>query len=145
MKIVLKEDIDKVGRKFDVTDVKDGYAKYLISSGKAVCATCGAVNDALNNKKQMENKIKVEREKAQKIAEEMKSMVLVVKVETNDEGCMYSKVGPNVILGELKNKIKYDKFRVLVEKPIEKLGKYKARVTVYEDIEVEIEVEVVKA
>ena len=87
MKVILKENIEKLGFKDEIVDVKNGFARnFLIPKNKAVIATENAIK-VLNEKlRQQESRLNEEIENANKTVEELSKLSIVIKSKLQDDG-----------------------------------------------------------
>lgn len=136
MKVIFIKDLKGQGRKGDIKEVSDGYAKnFLISKGYAVVASVenkkilaktlaeNQKEDELNKKKANETKAKLEKEE------------LVFMVKADDNGKVFGSVNTNQIADKLKELgYSIDKNQIDNKKGIAKLGNTKVEVVLYKDI-----------
>ena len=86
MKIILKEDVEKLGFKNEIVSVKDGYARnFLIPKGLAILATESARKILAENLRQQTKKEDAEVEAANKLAEEIKNSEITIKVKVAED------------------------------------------------------------
>jgi large subunit ribosomal protein L9 len=145
MKIILKQDHEKLGQKNDILTVKTGYARnYLIPKGYAIQATDSAVkvhNENLKQRAHKEEKIKNE---AEKIAEKLSTVKLVIGAKVSSAGKIFGSVNTIQIAEALKEK-GFDIERkniILGEETIKEVGHYKAVVKLHRDVKVDVDFEV---
>ena len=94
MKIVLRDDVDNLGKKGDLVEVRDGYARnYLVPRGLAITATRGVAKQSQAMRRNREVRDKREREAAQAIAALFEGKVLEVKVRAGEAGKLFGSVG----------------------------------------------------
>lgn len=146
MKVIFTKDLKGQGRKGDIKEVSDGYAKnFLISKGYAVIA-----NE--ENKKNLEKTLaenKKEDELNKKKAHELKSKLekeeLVFKVKADDNGKVFGSVNAKQIEDKLKELgYSIDKNQIDNKKGIAKLGNTKVDVVLYKDIKASLNVRLEK-
>lgn len=125
MKVILLQDVKSLGKKGQVVDVSDGYARnMLLKKGLGKEATGQNMND-LKLQKANEEKIARENlEAAQKLAAELKDKEVEVKVKTGEGGRVFGSVSTKEITEEIKKQLGYDidKKKLLLENPIKALG-----------------------
>lgn len=125
MKVILLQDVKSLGKKGQVVDVSDGYARnMLLKKGLGKEATGQNMND-LKLQKANEEKIARETlEAAQKLAAELKDKEVEVKVKTGEGGRVFGSVSTKEIAEEIKKQLGYDidKKKLLLENPIKALG-----------------------
>lgn len=146
MKIILKEDIESLGKCGDVIEVKPGYARnYLIPCGLAIPATKGslkAINEVTKQKELRENKKKREGLKL-KLAIEKTSCTAEVKVGEEDR--VFGSVTSQEIALLLKEKgFDIDKKKIELESPIKALGVYTLRIKLHPEVVANLKLWVVK-
>ncbi|TNE68407.1 50S ribosomal protein L9 [bacterium] len=147
MKIVLKQDVEKVGKRGEVVAVKDGYGRnYLIPAGLAVVATEGAVKDAKERKRLVALKQDLSEAAAVELAEKIEATSLTISVKTGDEGKLHGTVTTQQIVAALAEKdIIVDRKVVSLGADINALGEYTATVALSSKVKAKLKVWVVKA
>lgn len=146
MKIVLLEDVEKLGKKFEVKEVADGYARnYLIPKGLAKPATKKVLEWVKIQKEIEEKKAEEELKRVQEMASKVDGQEVVIPVKVGEEGQLYESVGVQKIWEELK-KLGFDlkKNQIELEKPIKELGEFPVKVKFDHNLETEIKVIVVE-
>ncbi|MCF6364741.1 MAG: 50S ribosomal protein L9 [Bacteroidales bacterium] len=146
MEIILKEDINNLGYKNDVVEVKNGYANnFLIPKGIAVKATKSAKKVLAENLKQRAHKEGKLKQDAQTIADSLQNKEVKVGAKTSSKGKIFGSV-TNIQLADAINKKGFDIDRKkisIVEKEVKEVGKYNAVIKLHRDVKVELEFEVV--
>lgn len=142
MKVILLQDVKKQGKKDQIIDVSDGYARnFLIKNGLAVAATTTSkkiLDKELDKRKQEENAFI---EECKLIAEKLKNTQVVIKVKTGEQDKVFGTVSSKQICEELaKLGIKIDKKKINIEYPIDVLGTHKVKVNLHKKVEGEINV-----
>jgi large subunit ribosomal protein L9 len=146
MEIILKQDVNKLGQKDDIVNVKDGYGRnFLIPRGFAIAATQSEKKMHTENLRQRahkEEKIKIA---AQEIARKMEGVKLIVGAKTSTSGKIFGSVNTIQIAESLKEKgFDIDRKSItLPEDQIKEIGSYKAVVKLHREVKVEIEFEIV--
>jgi large subunit ribosomal protein L9 len=137
MRVILLEDVKKVGKKGAIVDVSDGYgANFLIPRKLAVLAT----KTSLEIKKtQDDNKAKEEEIKKQNaiaLKEKIKDYVVEIKAGTGKEGKLFGAVSSKEIVEEYKKQfnVELDKRKFIDFNPIGALGYTKIQVELYKDV-----------
>jgi large subunit ribosomal protein L9 len=133
MKIILLKDIPKIGKKFDVKNVSDGYAlNLLIPKGLAHLATPQAVKniETLKSKDLVEKK--VQGELLLKNLEVIKKLVLNITEKANEKGHLFAGITKERIVEEIIKtaRLNLDTESIKLEKPIKEIGEYKVQVEV---------------
>lgn len=145
MEIILLQDVNKLGQKDDIVNVKDGYGRnFLIPRGFAVQASLSEKKMHTENLRQRahkEEKIKIA---AQGIAEKMAGLKIVVGAKTSTSGKIFGSVN-TIQIAESLNEKGFDIDRkniTLPEDQIKEVGNYKAIIKLHRDVRVEIEFEI---
>ncbi|MBQ1319697.1 MAG: 50S ribosomal protein L9 [Solobacterium sp.] len=136
MKVILKSDVKKVGRKGEVVEVADGYARnFLIARGLAVATTAKSL-EILAEQKEQEHEEEMKRKaEAEALAEKLTGMKFQFLVNANDDGRVFGSVSTKQIVEELaKQGIRIDKRKILDTDPIVSLGVTKVRVELYKGV-----------
>jgi large subunit ribosomal protein L9 len=144
MDIILKKDIPNLGDKDDIVSVKDGYARhYLIPKGMAVIATSSARKMHEENMRQRAHKIEKLRDEAQAQADKISNTKLRIGAKTSKSGKIFGSVNDNILAETLeKEGINIDRKNIKLQDSVKEIGKYKANIKLYKDIEAEFEFEV---
>ncbi|MBI1949952.1 MAG: 50S ribosomal protein L9 [Acidobacteria bacterium] len=146
MQIVLKEDIEKLGRRGEVVKVAAGYARnYLLPFGKALLATPGNLKVIEREKRRYVARLLKEKEEHEALARRIQavSLTLVRKVGEND--VLYGSVTSADIGESLQNEgIVVDKRRIQLPEPIKSLGIYSVPVRLHPEVVADVKVWVVK-
>lgn len=142
MKVILLQDVKKQGKKDQIIDVSDGYARnFLIKNGLAVAATTSSkkvLERELDKRKQEEDAFI---EECKVIAEKLKTIQVVIKVKTGEQDKVFGTISSKQICEELANQgIKIDKKKINIEYPIDVLGTHKVKVQLHKKVEGEINV-----
>ncbi len=145
MRIVLREDVDSLGRKGDLVDVADGYARnYLVPRGLAIQATRGVVAQAEAMRRNRAAKETRDRESAQAIAARIGSQVVRVKVRAGEGGKLFGSVTASDVADALQAQtgIEVDRRRVVLDEPLRELGDAEVTVRLHPDVVVAVAVSV---
>jgi len=141
MEIILKQDIDNLGVKDQIVNVKPGYANnYLIPQGMAIHATESAKKVLAENIRQRAHKEAKIVADATAVAEKLAAMVASVSVKANEDGKIFGSVTTADIAESLSAQgVEVDKKNVKIE-AVKTVGTYTATVKVYKDIKAEVKV-----
>ena len=147
MKVVLKQDIDKLGNIGDVVSVADGYGRnYLIPHGLALKATPGAEKVAEQIKKSKARKIDEEKAGFEETAKKLSSLSLTIPVQVGEDEKMFGSVTSIDIANMLKQEgIEIDRKNIALKEPIKKLGIFNIQVKLHPEVTAEVKTWVVKA
>ena len=137
MKVILLADIKGVGKKDEVINASDGYARnFLFPKNLAVPADAGNMSRLNDKKASQAHKKDLELEAAKQAAEKMKDITLTIKVKAGENGKIFGGVTSKEIAEELKkiHKIEVDKKKVMLKENIKNLGRYNVDVKLYESV-----------
>lgn len=145
MEIILIQDVNKLGQKDDIVNVKDGYGRnYLIPKGFAVAATTSAKKMHAENLRQRahkEEKIKIA---AQEIATKLEGVKITVGAKTSTSGKIFGSVNTIQIAESLQEK-GFDIDRKNITLPLDQIkevGNYKAVIKLHREVKVELDFEI---
>ena len=127
MKVILLQDVKGKGKKGQMIEVSDGYARnYMLPRKMAVEATTDAVNTMRMNDKAAAEKAARERAEAMEISGKLRQMTLVVKAKGGGAGRLFGSVTNAEIADALAKKtgIKLDKRKIVISDPIKNVGTY---------------------
>lgn len=147
MKVILKEDIEKLGQAGDLVDVKDGYGRnYLIPQGKAIMATKGAVKELELRIAQAAERAKLTVQEAQELAELLEATSVTISVTTGEDDKIHGTV-TNVQIAEAlaERDIIVDRRNISIDKDVKTLGEYSATISLVGDLKPSLKFWVVKA
>ncbi|TAK96433.1 50S ribosomal protein L9 [Patescibacteria group bacterium] len=124
MKVIFTEDVPKVGKKGEIKDVSDGYARnFLFPQKKAEIATPKAVEQALVARAEQEKTDKIAVDQAKRLAGELKGKQFVIKAKA-EKDTLFGSIGQKEIAAELtKNQVSIGADAVLLDEHIKKTGK----------------------
>lgn len=144
MEIILKEDIIGLGFKNDIVNVKAGYGRnYLIPTGKGVIASTSAKKVLAENLKQQAHKLAAIKAEAEKRAEAIKDVVIVVEMKVSANGVTYGSVNAATVAAELQKKGFDIDRKIVTMHDAKKIGDFVATVHFHKEVTVEVPVKVV--
>ena len=144
MEIILKEDIIGLGYKNDIVNVKSGYGRnYLIPQGKGVIASESAKKVLAENLKQQAHKLAALKAEADKKAEALNGVELVIEAKVSATGATYGSVNANIVAEELQKKGFDIDRKIITMHDIKKVGDYEATIHFHKEVEVKVPVKVV--
>ena len=146
MKVILLDNIKGVGKKDEVINASDGYARnYLLPKKLAVEAN--AENMAkLNNKKEAANyKKDVERQNAEELAKKLKGIMLKIRVKAGENGKIFGGVTSKEISDNLKSQYNFDidKKKIELKETIKTLGEFNVSIKLFEGVIASLKIEVI--
>ena len=145
MEIILIHDVNKLGQKDDLVNVKAGYGRnFLIPRGYAIDATPSAKKMHTENLRQRAHKEQKIRIAAQEMASKMAGLKIIVGAKTSTSGKIFGSVNTIQIAESLKEKgFDIDRKNItLPEDQIKEVGNYKAIVKLHRDVKVEVDFEI---
>lgn len=146
MKIILKKEVENLGKIGDVVEVKDGYGRnYLIPQGLGILATRSnmkVVDELKRNEAKKAKKVTLE---AEKLAEKLNRVELTYATKVGEEDKLYGAVTNQIIAELLKEKdIVIDRRQIVLEEPIKELGMFEVPVKAGAGVKAQIKIWVVK-
>lgn len=143
MKVILLEDIKGVGKKDQVIDANEGYAKnYLLPKKKAVLADKNNITKVDNIKKIEEAKKKEEYEKALELAKQIESKELIIKVKLGENGKLFGTVTNKEIAIALKEQegIVVEKKKIILSNPLKMIGERDVEIKLHPKVTAKLKV-----
>lgn len=134
MKVIFLKDVKGQGKKGEMKDVSDGYARnFLIPKGAAILADSKAINEMNGAKAHEEHKKATEEANAKETAAKLDDIILSVKVKGAADGRLYGSVTSKEVAEQLKAQygIDIDKRKIELNESIKSFGSYKAKVKLY--------------
>ncbi|NGP75981.1 50S ribosomal protein L9 [Balneolaceae bacterium YR4-1] len=146
MKLILKEDVNKLGESGDIVDVKPGYGRnYLIPQGKAIMATEGALKQLDAIKESAERRAELTVEAAKEMAERLETTSVTISVSVGEDERIHGTVTNQDVADALQERdIEIDRRKIELDQDIKTLGEYTATVNLIGEIKQQIKVWVVK-
>jgi large subunit ribosomal protein L9 len=147
MRVVLRSDVPDVGKKGDILDVADGFARnFLIAKGKAFRASDGVVTQAQAMRRSRDLKDARDREAAQTIARTLVPAVITIPAKAGAEGKLFGSVTVADLVAAVAQQagVELDRRRVHLDEPIKTLGTHQVPVKLHSDVEFPVTVEVVR-
>jgi len=146
MKVILREDVEHVGKMGELVTVADGYARnYLVPRQLAAIATEKNVRELEHQKRLIEVKRKKERAAAEELAKRLAQIPVTIPMQAGEEDKLFGSVTNKDIADALAAAdFIIDKKRILLDKPIKTLGTFGVPVKLASDVTGEVKVSVVK-
>ncbi|MGI6161085.1 MAG: 50S ribosomal protein L9 [Christensenellales bacterium] len=144
MKIILQKDVKGTGKKGEIIEVSDGFARnYLLPRKLAVEATAGNLNSAQLKIDAEKHRKATEKDEAQRVADKIKSLTVTIKAKAGETGRLFGAITNKEIADalEAQHGVKMDKKKISIE-PIKNVGEYEAVVKVYAEIQARLGVKV---
>jgi len=145
MKIILREDVEKLGKAGEVVKVKDGFGRnYLIPRKLAVLANVRNIKALDHDRRTIETRAKKTRKTAEATAATLSSISLTLPAKAGEEGKLFGAITSRDIAEALgKAGVTVDRKAIQLADPIKQVGDYKVRIRVAADVLPEISVSVV--
>jgi len=146
MKVILKEDIKKIGKMGQIVDVADGFARnYLVPKGLAVEANTKNIRSIEHEKKIVHEKARKLKDSAQDLSSKISAMTITIKAKAGEEGKLFGSVTTMDIAEALHNEgIEIDKKRISLEEPIKRLGSYPVNIKLHPDVSLQLNIQVIE-
>jgi len=148
MKVVLMQDVPKLGTKFQVVEVSDGYARnYLIPRGLAQPATPALLKEVEKRRQWERQKEQREVERAQALAQKLSNLIVEISVPAGEGGRLYHSVSAQEIVQRLKEQhgIELDRDQILLDEPLRSLGVHSVSVRLHRQVRTTLKVNIVAA
>jgi large subunit ribosomal protein L9 len=146
--LILRSDVDNVGKKGDVVDVADGFARnFLMAKGLAIKATPGAIAQATGMRRARAVKDARDRESAEQVARVLVTKVIRITGRAGPEGRLFGSVTTADLVAAVQNQagVTLERKRVHLDEPIKALGTHEVPVRLHPEVEFRLPVEVVQA
>jgi large subunit ribosomal protein L9 len=146
MRIVLRSDVVNVGKRGDICDVADGFARnFLLPKGHAIKATEGVVAQAASMRKARDVKDARDREAAEMVARKLVPAVIRIPARAGVEGRLFGSVTAGDVVDAVtaQTGVALDRRRLHLDEPIKSVGTHEVPVKLHSDVEFRVTVEVV--
>jgi large subunit ribosomal protein L9 len=146
VKVVLRDDVDNVGRKGDLIEVTDGFARnYLVPRGLAMKATKGVVQQAEAMRRNREARDAREREVAQALADQLTGQRIELRARAGEGGRLFGSVTSADVVDAVRAQtgVELDRRKTQLADPLKELGAVEIPVKLHTDVEVTLTVDVV--
>ncbi len=137
MKVILTADVKGQGKKDQLVEVSDGYARnFLLPRKLAIPADNKAINEMKNKEASRQHKIDTERAAAKEAAEKLNAIVLKFRIGAGADGHLYGSVTAKEIAEKLEKEhgVTVDKRKISIPSPIKAYGSYDLDVRLYTDV-----------
>ena len=145
MKVILRADVERVGKKGDILDVADGFARnFLVPRGLALKASAGAVDQAAAMRRARDVRDASERSAAEDVARQLVPQVIKVAARAGAEGRLFGSVTAIDITEavEAQTGIALDRRKVQLDEAIREVGTHRVTVKLHSEVEFPVTVEV---
>ena len=147
MKVILLEDVKSLGKKGEVVNVSDGYARnFIIKTKKGIEATSGNLNDL---KLQKANDAKVAQENyeaAVELGKKLEEKPVEIRIKAGEGGKLFGAIATKEIAAAIKDQhgLEVDKKKIVLDEPIKSLGTHLIRVKLHKDVTSQLKINVVE-
>ena len=148
MKVILLQDIKSLGKRGELVEASDGYARnYLLPRKLAKEANAQAMNEYKNAENSKQYKIATEKAQAEAAKKKLEGKVFRMTARAGQSGKLFGSITSKQVAEEIKKQynITVDKRKVVLECDIKEFGTYKAEVKLYTGISADIDVQVSEA
>ncbi|HKH03630.1 MAG TPA: 50S ribosomal protein L9 [Acidimicrobiales bacterium] len=144
-KVILRADVADLGKRGDILDVSDGYARnYLVPKGLAMKATVGAESQAGRMRKARDLRDAQDRAAAQQVASTLVPKVITIQARAGTEGRLFGSVTGADIVAAVEDQagVRLDRKQLRLDEPIKSLGTHSVPVKLHSDVEFPVTIEV---
>lgn len=146
MKVILLDDVAKVGRRGEVRDVSDGYARnFLIPKKLALGATAGNLKNLQHIKTQQDAKASRVKADAESLRERIEALTYEERRQASEEGKLFGSVTAQDLVDFLEqHRIKIERRRVVLDEPIKALGESAVPIRLHAEVTAQLKVNVAR-
>ena len=133
MKVIFLQDVPKVGKKYDIKEVNDGYAiNFLFPKKWATLATLKATEEVERHKKEIVIEREVQEDLLIKNLEEIKGKTITIKAKTDEKGHLFSGIHEKTLVDVMEKEyhIQIDEKFIVLEKQIKEIGEFEIPIEV---------------
>lgn len=137
MKVILKQDVKGLGKKEQMVEASDGYARnFLLPRGLAVEASATNVNIMKTKKEAESHKKEREIAQAKELAKKIKDITLTIKVKAGENGKLFGSITSKDVAEAMKaqQKLEIDKKKLVMPDSLKSVGTFEVEVKLYPDI-----------
>jgi large subunit ribosomal protein L9 len=148
MRVVLRSDVANLGKRGEICDVADGYARnFLLPKGHAIPANSGIAQQAATMRKARETKDAHDRQAAEGVARSLVQLVIRIPMRAGPEGRLFGSVTTANISDAISEQagVDIDRYRIQLDDPIKTLGTHEVPVRLHSEVEFPVTVEVVRS
>jgi len=142
MKVILLQDVEGLGKKYELKEVKNGHARnFLFPEKLARAATKEALKWLAGQKEVMDKEAEEDLKKAQEMASKFDGLELSIAVKVGDEGQLFESVNVQKIVEKLKEiDLEVKKSQIKLKNPIKEIGEFPVNINLDHNLEAEIKV-----
>lgn len=145
MKVILQTDVKGTGKKGQILEVADGFARnFLFPKKLAIEATTGNIQDVSHKKVVEQRRKEKEKEDALQLGEKINALLIEIKTKTGEGGRLFGSVTSKEIAEALKKQhgVEVDKRKLEIKEPIKTLGNFEVHVKVHPEVVAKLQVHV---
>jgi len=146
MKVILRTDVNELGKRGDVLEVADGYARnYLVPKGLAMKATAGAASQAVSMRRARDLRDAQDRSAAEMLATTLVPKVITVTARAGSEGKLFGSITAADISAAIEDQanVQLDRRKLVLAEPIKTLGTHVVPAKLHSEVEFPVTIEVV--
>ena len=146
MKVILLEDVKSLGKKGEIVDVNDGYARnFILPKKKGVEADSKNLNDLKLQKKNDEKMAQERLDDAKALSEKLATQSITIKMDAGVEGKLFGSISTKDVANEAKKQLdlEFDKKKVVLPENIKQLGTYDVKIKLHPEVQATLTIKVV--
>ena len=146
MRVILRSDVSELGKRGDILDVSDGFARnYLVPKGLAMKATAGAESQAAGMRRARDLRDAQDRAAAEEVATTLVPKVITVAARAGTEGRLFGSVTAADVVAAIESQanVRIDRRKLVLGEPIKTLGTHTVPVKLHAEVEFPVTVDVV--
>ena len=146
MKVILLEDVKSLGKKGEIVDVNDGYARnFILPKKKGVEADSKNLNDLKLQKKNDEKVAQEKLDDAKALADKLATQSITIKMDAGVEGKLFGSISTKDVANEAKNQLglEFDKKKVVLPENVKSLGTYDVKIKLHPEVQATLTIKVV--
>ena len=148
MRVILRSDVDGIGKKGDIVDVADGHARnFLIPRGLALRSSKGAESQAAAMRRSRDLRDAADREAAETIATRLVPQTFTISARAGSEGKLFGSVTAADIVAAVQAQagVELDRRKLHLDDPIREVGTHRVSVKLHADVEFPVTLEITRA
>ncbi len=147
MKVILTEDVKTLGKKGEIVDVSDGYARnFIIPRKKGIEASAENLNNLKLKKANDEKVARETKAAAEALAEEIKNKPVTIKIKTGGNGKLFGAISSKEIAAAFQTQygLEIDKKKIVLDEPIKELCSKEVKIKLHKDVTAQLMVNVIE-
>ena len=146
MKVILLEDVKSLGKKGEIVEVNDGYARnFILPKKKGVEADSKNLNDLKLQKKNDEKMAQERLDEAKELSQKLATESITIKMDAGVEGKLFGSISTKDVANEAKKQLdlEFDKKKVVLPENIKSLGTYDVKIKLHPEVQATLTIKVV--